>query len=104
MKKPTSIKDIEDNFRKKLRNGHFGLKDKILGGFIEEFYRQQITELLEQIPLKRQGDKDVEKLVKENVIMADEEEDYRYAVCISRVYGYNQRVEEDRKILNNIKK
>lgn len=84
MKKPTSIKDIEDNFRKKLRNGHFGLKDKILGGFIEEFYRQQITELLEQIEMTHQ------------YFPERESDDYDE--------GYNDAITKFKQILNNIKK
>ena len=75
MKKPTSIKDIEDNF------DEFCYQESDTHKTTKEFIRQQITEILEQI-----------ELTQYNKFSNEEEIGYRYAN------------EEVKQIINNIKK
>jgi hypothetical protein len=65
---------------------------------IKKFYRQQITELLEQIPVK-------ERILPDPILTRDSFlTDKDYEDFVSRIEGYNCKVEEVKQIINNIKK
>lgn len=100
MKKVEKISDIEENFDEEF----VGIDGEFISGikknpasqkYIKDFYRQQITELLEQIPVEEKDDGDFGE-TKGN--------QYLIKICIDRAKGYNQKVEEIKQILNNINK
>jgi len=64
-------------------------------------HKEKMKEMSDKMIGKAQDTDEADRLVKESKIMPDWKDEDRYSVCISRVYGYNQKRQE---IINISKK